>query len=98
MTQQPPAKPPLLDQVRHHLRLKHYSIRTEETYVQDIRQFILFHNKRDDALESAARAAEEGVGLLVIGGSLIQSQAAAAECRCLNVESLFAGSPTGGKH
>jgi integron integrase len=36
----------LLDQVRDVIRLKHYSIRTEETYVTWIRRFILFHKKR----------------------------------------------------
>ncbi len=36
----------LLDQVRDALRLKHYSLRTEETYVDWITRFILFHNKR----------------------------------------------------
>jgi integron integrase len=46
MTQDNSARQPLLDQVRHHLRLKHYSIRTEETYVQAIKQFILYHHKR----------------------------------------------------
>jgi integron integrase len=39
-------KPPLLDKVRHQIRLKHYSIRTEETYLRVIRSFILFHRKR----------------------------------------------------
>ncbi|MGB7414046.1 MAG: integron integrase [Thermosynechococcaceae cyanobacterium] len=43
----PPAKPrKLLDQVRDVMRTKHYAYRTEETYVQWIRRFILFHNKR----------------------------------------------------
>ena len=41
-----PAKPKLLDQVRWHLRVKHYSIRTEESYVDWIRRFIVFHQKR----------------------------------------------------
>ena len=36
----------LLDQVRDVIRLKHYSIRTEEAYVNWIRRYILFHNKR----------------------------------------------------
>ncbi len=40
----PPRK--LLDQVRDALRLKHYAYSTEESYVQWIRRFILFHNKR----------------------------------------------------
>ncbi|MEJ5312271.1 MAG: integron integrase [Anaerolineae bacterium] len=41
------AQPPkLLDQVRELLRMKHYALRTEEAYVDWIRRFILFHNKR----------------------------------------------------
>jgi integron integrase len=40
-------KSPLLDQVREVIRLRHYSIRTEEAYVQTIRRFILYHHKRD---------------------------------------------------
>jgi hypothetical protein len=36
----------LLDRVRDAIRLKHYSYRTEETYVHWIRRFILFHNKQ----------------------------------------------------
>jgi integron integrase len=36
----------LLDQVREALRLKHYSYRTEEAYVDWIKRFILFHHKR----------------------------------------------------
>ena len=40
------TKPKLLDQVRAAIRTKHYSIRTEETYVNWIKKFILFHNKR----------------------------------------------------
>ncbi len=36
----------LLDHVRQKIRLKHYSIRTEDAYVGWIRRFILFHNKK----------------------------------------------------
>jgi site-specific recombinase XerD len=36
----------LLDQIRAAIRLKHYSYRTEESYVDWARRFILFHNKR----------------------------------------------------
>jgi len=42
--QSPPKK--LLDQVRDAIRLKHYAYRTEETYVQWVRRYILFHSKR----------------------------------------------------
>ena len=40
----PPRK--LLDRVRWHLRVKRYSIRTEQAYIDWIRRFILFHKKR----------------------------------------------------
>jgi hypothetical protein len=36
-------KPKLLDQVREKLRVKHYSIRTEQAYLDWIKRFILFH-------------------------------------------------------
>jgi integron integrase len=36
----------LLDQLRDTIRLKHYSYRTEQSYVQWVRRFILFHHKR----------------------------------------------------
>jgi integron integrase len=39
-------EPRLLDRVRNSIRTKHYSIRTEHAYVNWIRRFILFHNKR----------------------------------------------------
>ena len=35
----------LLDQVREAIRLRHYSIRTEQSYVSWIKRYILFHNK-----------------------------------------------------
>ena len=39
-------KPKLIDQVRDKLRNKHYSIHTEQAYVDWIWRFILFHNRR----------------------------------------------------
>ncbi|MCH8875733.1 MAG: integron integrase [Chloroflexi bacterium] len=36
----------LLDRVRQSIRLKNYSIRTEQAYVSWVRRFILFHDKR----------------------------------------------------
>ncbi len=42
--QHPPKK--LLDQMREALQAQHYSIRTEEAYVDWVKRFILFHNKR----------------------------------------------------
>ncbi len=36
----------LLDQVRHVIRKRHYSFRTEQTYTAWIKRYILFHGKR----------------------------------------------------
>lgn len=41
-----PSQSPFLDSVRNKIRLKHYSIRTEEAYVQWVKRYILFHGKR----------------------------------------------------
>ena len=44
------ATPPkLLDQVRDRLRLKHYSLRTEQAYIGWIKRYIIFHDKRHPA-------------------------------------------------
>jgi len=49
---QPPSQPflpqgqKLLDQYRDAIRLKHYSQRTEKTYILWVREYILFHQKR----------------------------------------------------
>lgn len=39
-------QPKLLDKVREMLRLKHYSSRTEDTYIYWIRRYLRFHNLR----------------------------------------------------
>ena len=43
------AKSPLLERLREAIRVRHYSIRTERSYVQWVKRFILFHNKRHPA-------------------------------------------------
>jgi integron integrase len=49
--------PRLLDQVRGAIRVRHDSYRTEETYVDWIRRFILFHGKRHPAEMGAPEVA-----------------------------------------
>ena len=44
-----PQKPKLLDQVRHAIRIRHLSPRTEQAYVGWIKRFIFFHSKRHPA-------------------------------------------------
>ena len=46
MLQSQRQPPKLLEQVRTALRTRHYSIRTEATYLSWIKRFILFHGKR----------------------------------------------------
>lgn len=44
-----PEKPRLLDLLRTRIRLKHYSLRTEQTYIEWAKRYILFHGKRHPA-------------------------------------------------
>jgi integron integrase len=38
--------PKLIDQMRQAMRIKHYSLRTEKSYINWVRRYIYFHNKR----------------------------------------------------
>ncbi len=40
------SKPKLLDQVRTEIQTRHFSPRTEKTYINWIKQYIFYHNKR----------------------------------------------------
>src|SRR5216117_692046 len=42
-------KPKLLDQVRDVIRRRHYSVCTEQAYIDWIKRFIIYHNKRHPA-------------------------------------------------
>jgi integron integrase len=52
------SKPKLLDVVREAIRVRRYSIRTEQAYVQWIRRFILFHGLRHPEEMGAPEVAE----------------------------------------
>ncbi|WP_292661420.1 phage integrase N-terminal SAM-like domain-containing protein [Nitratifractor sp.] len=41
-----PRKKKLLNQVRNKIRLKHYSLKTERSYIGGIKRYIIYHNKR----------------------------------------------------
>jgi integron integrase len=64
--------PKLLDRVRERIRFKHYSIRTEDSYVQWIRRFILFHGKRHPA-EMGAVEVEVFLTHLAVAGNVAAS-------------------------
>ncbi len=72
--------PKLLDQVREKLRVKHYAIRTEQTYVDWIKRFILFHDKRHPK-DMGAKDVEAFLTHLAVAGkvaALTQNQAKSA--------------------
>jgi integron integrase len=76
----PPRK--LLDQVRDVLRLKHYAYSTEESYVQWIRRFILFHNKRHPK-EMGSPEIEQFLTHLAVEGNVAASTQNQALCSLL---------------
>ena len=64
--------PRLLDEVRRHLRVKHYSLRTEATYTGWIRRFILANGKRHPRDMGAAEV-EQFLSQLAVKGLVAAS-------------------------
>jgi integron integrase len=67
-----PTTPRLLDRVRDRIRVKHYSIRTEQAYVDWIRRFIRFHGKRHPA-ELGPTEVEAFLTHLAVAGNVTAS-------------------------
>jgi integron integrase len=67
-----PSSPKLLDQVRGKIRLKHYSIRTEQAYVDWIKRFIL-HNGKKHPNELGAEEVEAFLTHLAVEGRVAAS-------------------------
>jgi integron integrase len=74
-----PAKPKLLDQVRNAIRVKHYSIRTEGAYIQWIKRFIFFNNKRHPK-ELGAKEINKFLTHLAVAGNVSASTQNQALC------------------
>ncbi|MHB1246013.1 MAG: integron integrase [Sulfuriferula sp.] len=74
------SAPKLLEQVRDRIRVKHYSIRTETQYLQWIKRFILFHDKRHPRDMAAPEIEAFLTHLAVVGNvsSSTQNQALSA--------------------
>ena len=70
----------LLDRVRDRIRVKHYSIRTEQAYCDWIRRFIIFHGKRHPSGLGAAEVEAFLTSLAVDGrvAASTQNQAKSA--------------------
>jgi len=54
LTMDPSSPPSLLVRLRNAIRLKHYSIRTEQAYTDWIRRYVHFHGKRHPSVLGAA--------------------------------------------
>ena len=61
-------KSAFLDSVRHRLRRLNYALRTEESYVSWIRQYIVFHQK---ASSGSTRQRGNGAILNLFGGGSV---------------------------
>ena len=64
--------PKLLDQVRGKIRLKHYSIRTEQAYLDWIKRFILHFDKKHPKNLGAAEV-EKFLTYLAVEGKVAAS-------------------------
>jgi integron integrase len=77
LSESPPpftATPPprLLEQVRDAIRLRHYSLRTEQAYLDWIKRFILFHHERHPKDMGAAEV-EQFLSHLAVEGKVAAS-------------------------
>ena len=56
----PACAPRLLDQIRQKIRVKHYSIRTDEAYVDWARRFVVWHEQKHHVvIDSSERSNDE---------------------------------------
>jgi integron integrase len=67
-----PQQPRLIDRMRGRIRLKHYSIRTEDAYVDWVRRYIVFHGRRHPA-EMGAGEVEAFLTHLAVQGNVAAS-------------------------
>ncbi len=67
-------RPRLLDRVREAIRARHYSRRTEKTYVAWIKRYIFFHGKRHPAEMGAPEVTRFLTSLAVEGGVAASTQ------------------------
>ncbi len=75
-------QPRLLDQVRSLIRVKHYSIRTEKSYISWIKQFIHFHHLRHPK-DMRAKEVQEFLSYLAVTRNVAASTQNQALCALL---------------
>ena len=86
------TKSPFLESVRGLIRVKHFSYRTEEAYVNWIRRFILFHDKRHPR-EMGANEVREFLTHLAVEGNVAASTQNQAFAALLFLYRDFFGKP-----
>ena len=82
-------KSPLLDQVREVLRVKHYSLRTEETYLQWVKRFLKFHRDASGAWRHPRDLGAEEVVEFLNHLATVEAVAAATQNQALNALSFL---------
>ena len=86
------AGPPrLLDRMRGVLRTRHYSIRTEDAYVQWAKRFILFHRKRHPSAMGAVEINEYLTHLAVERNVFASTQTQAYNETTARAQDMLAG-------
>ena len=75
--------PKLLDEVRDLIRVRHYSIRTEEAYTRWIKEYIFFHDKRHPG-EMGEREESDFLSHLAVNGRV----AASTQTQALSAPSI----------
>ena len=75
----PPQQPRLLERLSQVIRLRHYSYRTEQSYVFWIRRFVLFHDKRHPG-----QLAEPEVSRFLTHLAVQQNVAPSTQNQCMN--------------
>src|SRR6267143_3939396 len=86
----PKAK--LLDQLREVLRVKHYSLRTEEAYVLWARRFLKFHRDRAGGWKHPRELGATEVGAFLNHLANVEHVAAATQNQALNAIVFLYGS------
>ena len=78
----PSLGPRLMEEVRRRIRLKHYSLRTEQAYVGWIRRFILANGKRHPRHLGAAEV-EAFLSALATDGDVAAGTQNRRSCSCI---------------
>ena len=77
---------PFLERVRDAIRVRHYSLRTEQAYLMWVRRFILFHGKRHPAEMGAVE-----VGAFLTHLAVARDVAPATQNQALNALAFLYG-------